>query len=76
MIKNFEDLFILRPITETQLQAFMDVWSLLETNSSYLSPESVLTAPTPSSRPTQQDTDSDSDDEQPSTSQQAIRMRK
>lgn len=52
----------------------MDVWSLLETNSSYLSPESVLTAPTPSSRPTQQDTDSD--DEQPSTSQQAIRMRK
>lgn len=54
----------------------MDVWSLLETNSSYLSPESVLTAPTPSSRPTQQDTDSDSDDEQPSTSQQAIRMRK
>lgn len=74
MIKNFEDLFILRPITETQLQAFMDVWSLLETNSSYLSPESVLTAPTPSSRPTQQDTDSD--DEQPSTSQQAIRMRK
>lgn len=74
MIKNFEDLFILRPITETQLQAFMDVWSLLETNSSYLSPESVLTAPTPSSRPTQQDTDSD--DEQPSTSQQDIRMRK
>ncbi|AGW39888.1 phospholipase D-like domain-containing protein [Chlamydia pecorum] len=40
--KNLEDLFIVYPLTETQLQCFLDIWKYLESNSKLVFPDSEV----------------------------------